>query len=103
MKENLIIHLFLIILSSDEVSNKPEKREFAYIKNAATEIYDLLRTTRIEGMAHAHQFEEQLQKILQELDLKEKSLIAIQQQDEEKKKVLINCRIYDWRMDNSNT
>nr|XP_039253187.1 uncharacterized protein LOC120330345 [Styela clava] len=76
-------------LQEQKKNGKTEShREFAYIKNAATEIYDLIQKTKLEGMAHAHQFEEQLHMILRELDKKKGELNSLQKISDGQKEML---------------
>ncbi|CAK8678688.1 unnamed protein product [Clavelina lepadiformis] len=70
-------------------ADSSNKQEFNYLKNAASEIYNLLNRTRVEGMAHSHQFEEELKKILQQMEDKEKDVEYLESRLEQQKRVTI--------------
>ncbi|CAK8678687.1 unnamed protein product [Clavelina lepadiformis] len=69
-------------------ADSSNKQEFNYLKNAASEIYNLLNRTRVEGMAHSHQFEEELKKILQQMEDKEKDVEYLESRLEQQKRLV---------------
>jgi len=58
------------------------------LKNAATEIYNLLRRTRTEGTEERKKFEEQLTEILKMVEEKEKLISFLEKRVAEQAKVI---------------
>lgn len=89
--------------SQKDTAPPSNEREFQYIKNAATEIYDLLQRTKIEGMAQANQFEDQLNKILKEMEVKKQEITSLQKLTESQKKIILKWSVDYERLHNEFT
>nr|XP_009860601.1 centromere protein F-like isoform X1 [Ciona intestinalis] len=95
-RQNLEKQMKQDALDSKRRQSKSGKQEFHYLKNAATEIYDLLHRTRMEGMAHSHQFEEQLKKILKDVEDKDKDIDYLEHRVEQEKRLVKQwCKDYE--------
>ena len=64
-----------------------KKQEFTYLKNAATEIYNLLKRTRTEGTEERKKFEDQVTEILKMVEEKEKLIVFLEKRVAEQAKV----------------
>ena len=86
----MVLHTSLSILFKACFSGKkgnPKKQEFTYLKNAATEIYNLLRRTRTEGTEEKKKFDEQLTEILNLVEEKDKLITFLEKRVVEQAKV----------------
>ena len=85
-KESTTITRGIFVVGS-KGANK--KHEFTYLKNAATEIYNLLRKTRTEGSEEKKKFEEDLSEIVKMVEEKEKMVTFLEKRVDEQTKARV--------------